>query len=88
MVHRDCVQRGGSGGDGMNLKPCPFCDSHDVSIMREGKSDKNAAYRVVCRNCKTRGPKVWVQPWHDTKFVAQGQAAAAWNKRLGRRKMP
>ena len=69
----------------MNLKPCPFCGSHHVAIMREGKSDKNAAYRVVCRHCKTRGPKTWVQPWHDTKFVAQGQAEAAWNKRPGRR---
>lgn len=70
----------------MNLKPCPFCGSHDVAVMREGKSDNNAAYRVVCRQCKTRGPKVWVQPWHGTKFVAQGQAEAAWNKRPGRRK--
>ena len=39
----------------MNLKPCPFCGSHDIAVMREGKSDKNAAYRVVCRHCKTRG---------------------------------
>ena len=51
----------------MNLKPCPFCGSHDVAIMREGKSDKNAAYRAVCRKCKTRGPKFWVQPWHDSE---------------------
>lgn len=69
----------------MNLKPCPFCGSHDIAIMREGKSDKNAAYRVVCRQCKTRGPKFWVQPWHyGNKFVAQGQAGTAWNKRPGR----
>ena len=80
----DCVQCEGFGGDGMNLKPCPFCGSHDVAIMREGKSDKNAAYRMVCRKCKTRGPKFWVQPWHDTKFVAQGQAGTAWTKRPGR----
>ena len=72
----------------MNLKPCPFCGSHDVAIMREGKNDKNAAYGVVCRHCKTRGPKFWVQPWHDTKFVAQGQAGTAWNKRSGRREAP
>lgn len=69
----------------MNLKPCPFCGSRDVAIMREGKSNKSAAYRVVCRQCKTRGPKFCVQPWHlGNKFVAQGDARAAWNDRLGR----
>lgn len=65
----------------MSLKPCPFCFSQNIAIMREGKSENNAAYRVVCRRCKARGPKVRVEAWHDNKFVAQGQAAAAWNKR-------
>jgi len=69
----------------MDLKPCPFCGSQDIAIMREGKGMTNAGYRVVCRQCKTRGPKFWVQPWHyGNKFVAQGQAGAAWNKRPGR----
>ena len=63
------------------LKPCPFCTSQDVAIMREGKSDNNAAYRVVCRHCLTRGPKHWVSPWqYGNKFVAQGKAVADWNR--------
>ena len=66
----------------MDLKPCPFCGSRDVAIMREGRSGQNAAYRVSCRQCKARGPKFWVQPWHyGNTFVAQGQAETAWNKR-------
>ena len=61
------------------LKPCPFCGCCDrrVNIRKQGAH----AYRVVCGRCGASGPRKVVQDWHDSKFVAQGQAANAWNRR-------
>lgn len=57
------------------LLPCPFCGkgSH---IRKDGNG-----YRVICAKCGTRGPRAAIKEWHDTKFIAQGQAIAAWNTR-------
>lgn len=58
------------------LKLCPFCGSSArILRLRGGK------YCVVCSDCGARGGAVWVKDWHDTPFVAQGQAAKLWNAR-------
>lgn len=61
------------------LKPCPFCGCKDrrVGIRKWG----NRGYRVVCGACGAVGTYSPVKPWHDTKFIAQGEAIAAWNRR-------
>lgn len=69
----------------MNLKPCPFCGNPDTVVLRN-KKGQGTSYRGSCRGCGALGPRFFVQPWHyGNKFVAQGQAEAAWNKRTGRR---
>lgn len=58
------------------LKPCPFCGgTARILRLRGGK------YCVACSSCGARGGAVWVKDWHDTPFVAQGQAAKLWNAR-------
>lgn len=61
------------------LKPCPFCGCSDrrLGIRRQG----NKGYRVVCGGCGASGTYVTIKEWHETKFVAQGQAVKAWNRR-------
>ena len=60
------------------VKNCPFCDgrSRVMKVTRSG-----SAYRVKCSECRSGGPVVNVQPWHDTKYVAQGKAIELWNNR-------
>lgn len=57
------------------LKPCPFCGK-SARIRNFGER-----YRVVCSSCGARGEAVCIKQWHDTKFIAQGQAAKLWNER-------
>lgn len=61
----------------IELKPCPFCGAKPT-IRRIGD-----CYAVKCGGCGARGPKAIIQDWHSTKYVAQGQAAAKWNRREG-----
>ncbi|MCH5304791.1 MAG: Lar family restriction alleviation protein [Ruminococcus sp.] len=67
-----------------DLKSCPFCGCSDRrrGIRRQG----NNGYRVVCGRCGASGPYVTIKKWHDTKFVAQGQAIKAWNRRTDKLK--
>lgn len=61
------------------LKPCPFCGAYkqsDVHVIRKGSK-----YHVSCSACGASGGWRYIQPWHDNKFVAQGQAITAWNRR-------
>ena len=58
-----------------DLKPCPFCGG--AAHIR----DFGGKYRVACSGCGATGGAVWVKQWHDTKFIAQGQAAKLWNER-------
>lgn len=58
-----------------DLKPCPFCGGTAHIRAFGGK------YRVACSGCGATGGAVWVKQWHDTKFIAQGQAAKLWNER-------
>lgn len=61
-----------------HVKNCPFCNgrSRIMKLTRSGN-----AYRVKCSECGSCGPVVNVQPWHDTKYIAQGQAIELWNHR-------
>ena len=57
------------------LKPCPFCDSMDIKLMR----DNNAArytHRVICMNCgvSTQG----------TTYTNDEYNISCWNKRGGK----
>lgn len=57
------------------LKPCPFCGGKGrVRKLKNG-------YRIVCKECGASSHYVFTQPWHDNKYVAQCQAAKAWNSR-------
>lgn len=58
-----------------DLKPCPFCGGTAHIRAFGGK------YRVSCSGCGATGGAVWVKQWHNTKFIAQGQAAKLWNER-------
>lgn len=59
----------------LKLKPCPFCGG--IGRIRKLKN----GYRIVCGKCGASSHYVFIQPWHDNKFVAQCQAASAWNIR-------
>lgn len=60
----------------LKLKPCPFCGGRGrVRKLERG-------YRIVCKECGGSSHYAFTQPWHDNKFVAQCQAAKAWNKRI------
>lgn len=64
------------------LKPCPFCGQDDHGEQRVRiRRYKGNCYRVMCGNCGASGTPMYVQPWHDTKFVAQGKSVNAWNRR-------
>lgn len=65
----------------MKLKPCPFCGGENNEIRKTLKGDD--AYYIQCQNCGAKGGVVYVKRWHDTKFIAQGQAATKWNQRDG-----
>lgn len=62
----------------LKLKPCPFCGGPArIRKLNGGK------YCVACSKCGARGGAVFVKAWHDTPYVAQGQAAKLWNARTG-----
>lgn len=65
------------------LKPCPFCgqDGHGENRVRIHRY-KDGHYRVICGKCGAASMSAYVEPWHDTKFVAQGHAVTAWNCRV------
>lgn len=63
----------------VKLKPCPFCGGKGrVRRLKEG-------YRIVCEECGASSHYVFIQRWHDSKSVAQCQAAKAWNSRIASR---
>ncbi len=64
----------------IKLKPCPFCGER--GRVRKTKM----GYRIVCAECGAASHCAVIQQWHDNKFVAQCQAAKAWNERVGERK--
>jgi len=66
--------------NGKETKPCPYCGCSDrrVGIRKQGTK----GYRVVCGNCGASGPYVAIKIYHDNKFIAQGQAIDAWNRRV------
>lgn len=65
------------------LKLCPFCgqDDHGENRVRIHYYKNDKHYRVICGECGAAGMSAYIKPWHDTKFVAQGQAVKAWNRR-------
>lgn len=60
----------------IKLKPCPFCGSRG-RIMRA----ENNAYVVRCKDCGAQTARSFIKDWHRNKFIAQGNAAEAWNRR-------
>ena len=65
------------------IKDCPFCGQKSVGDKRvKVRRQGNKGYRVICSNCGASGPYVSIKEWHDTKFIAQGQAIEGWNKRV------
>lgn len=59
----------------LRLKPCPFCGGKGrVRKLKNG-------YRIVCKECGGSSHYAFTQSWHDNKYVAQCQAAKAWNSR-------
>lgn len=63
----------------LKLKPCPFCGGRARVIgKRRGGS---TCYCISCSSCGAKSRVAFVQPWHDSKFVAQCQAAKLWNAR-------
>ena len=59
------------------LKPCPFCGFKRPK-MRRFNTD---AYRVVCQKCGSQGAPCFIHQWHDSVYIAQGNATKAWNRR-------
>lgn len=59
------------------LKPCPFCGFKRPK-MRRFDTD---AYRVVCLKCGSQGAPCFIHQWHDSVYIAQGNATKAWNRR-------
>jgi Lar family restriction alleviation protein len=55
------------------LKPCPFCGSHDVYLLRDGDKDELVGW-VTCCDCEGSGPIV------DTD-ITEENVAAKWNTR-------
>lgn len=60
----------------IELKPCPFCGGK--ARIRKWKRD---GYVVRCKDCGAQGTPFYICEWHDTKYIAQGKAAEAWNRR-------
>jgi Lar family restriction alleviation protein len=50
------------------LKPCPFCGSENLIVVKEGPLSK----WVACMDCYAQGP---------VEFGEEEQAISAWNKR-------
>lgn len=59
----------------IELKPCPFCGGRG-RIMRAGN-----AYVVRCKECGAQTARNFIKDWHRNKYIAQGNAAEAWNRR-------
>lgn len=60
----------------IKLKCCPFCGGRGrVRKLERG-------YRIVCEECGASSHYVYIKKWHDSKDVAQCQAAKAWNSRF------
>lgn len=63
----------------LKLKPCPFCGGRARVIGK--RRSGSACYCISCSSCGAKSRAAFVQPWHDSKFVAQCQAAKLWNAR-------
>ena len=61
----------------IELKPCPFCGGK-ARIRKVCK----LVYAVRCADCGATGTSFGVKPWHSTKFIAQGHAIKAWERRV------
>lgn len=63
----------------LKLKPCPFCGGRARVIGK--RRSGSTCYCISCSSCGAKSRVAFVQPWHDSKFVAQCQAAKLWNAR-------
>lgn len=63
----------------LKLKPCPFCGGR-ARVIRKRRNG-STCYCISCSSCGANSRVAFVQPWHDSKFVAQCQAAKLWNAR-------
>lgn len=77
----------------MELKPCPFCGSSNLSVVIDYKNDENY---VTCKDCEASGPhypgwdvgaEMWSKCPHRVptlekiKRVISERATQLWNKR-------
>lgn len=60
------------------LLPCPFCGGQ----ARVRAEQKNRTYYIGCAKCGARSRAVGRMPWHDSIYIAQGNAAKLWNERV------
>lgn len=63
------------------MKNCPFCQSFDVKVTGEYRSDFNTRnVYVLCNNCGCRGPAV-VKEGQVLENSDSAKAFELWNKR-------
>ena len=61
----------------MEIKPCPFCNSHDVKIWDNSNVHPFHQYWcVVCDNCKAQGPQVFPYKQEESRETV---AIRDWN---------
>lgn len=63
----------------LKLKSCPFCGGRARVIGK--RRSGSTCYCISCSSCGAKSRVAFVQPWHDSKFVAQCHAAKLWNAR-------
>lgn len=59
--------------ESMILKPCPFCGSEEIVVVRMGAEHLKDLYEATCRSCDASSPL------HNTSKAAN----ATWNYRAG-----
>jgi hypothetical protein len=69
----------------MEIKPCPFCTSHDLTIQTETKDREGVPSRIHCVDCGAGGPWEYMCPEALEIFFRDGgfptKLVNLWNDR-------